>query len=51
MTTVTFGAKQRPSGAWIGFYTENGKTRYMDHLIKKTEKGAIAVAMRAYESR
>jgi hypothetical protein len=48
---VTFDAKQRPSGAWIGFYTLNGLTTYVDSQIKKSKRGAISAAKRAFANR
>jgi hypothetical protein len=51
MTTETYGARKRPSGAFIPWYLDKtGKKIFIDHQIKKSERGALTCAKRAYES-
>jgi hypothetical protein len=48
---ITYGAKQKPSGAWLPVYFINGKAHFCDANIKKSERGAIGQAKRFAEAR
>jgi hypothetical protein len=50
MNVITYGAKQRSSGAWLPVYFVNGKAHYCNANIKKSERGAISQAKRFAES-
>lgn len=41
---IKYGAKQRPSGAWLPYIRVNGKFEGMDWLIKKSKRGALTAA-------
>jgi hypothetical protein len=47
--TITYGAKQRASGAWLPVYFVNGNAHYCNANIKKSERGAISQAKRFAE--